>query len=223
MLLNADVRQRSALDALSLDWTPSAMLGVMRRRLEHDDRGLARDTSLISYAPATTLRELLHEGGEEVLVLEGELRDERGVHGAGTYLRNPPGSRRTYSSVSGCLLLVKRGHIPVRDTQTIVLDTRTGEWEAGLEEGLDLMLLAEFDGEYTALARWAPGTSFKSHRHWGGEEVYVLDGSLTDEHGIYAPGAWIRSPHLSQHAPYTDQGCTIFVKVGHLLVPDTPD
>ena len=37
-----------------------------------------------------------------------------------------------------------------------------------------------------------------------------------DEHGRYPSGTWLRSPHLSQHAPFSKEGCTIFVKVGHL-------
>jgi anti-sigma factor ChrR (cupin superfamily) len=60
---------------------------------------------------------------------------------------------------------------------------------------------------------------FTPHRHWGGEEIFVLDGVFEDEHGRYPAGTWMRSPHLSQHAPFSSQGCTIFVKVGHLPDP----
>ncbi|MEI6182940.1 MAG: cupin domain-containing protein, partial [Polynucleobacter sp.] len=27
---------------------------------------------------------------------------------------------------------------------------------------------------------------------------------------------WIRSPHMSLHQPFSKEGCTIFVKTGHL-------
>ncbi|MFZ9115295.1 MAG: cupin, partial [bacterium] len=30
-------------------------------------------------------------------------------------------------------------------------------------------------------------------------------------------GSWIRSPHMSQHQPFSREGCTILVKTGHLL------
>ena len=68
----------------------------------------------------------------------------------------------------------------------------------------------------TLLVRWAPGTQFKQHRHFGGEEIYVVDGTLADEHGTYPAGTWIRSPHGSVHAPWSDEGALIYVRVGHL-------
>ncbi|MEE8057455.1 MAG: cupin domain-containing protein, partial [Pseudomonadales bacterium] len=47
-------------------------------------------------------------------------------------------------------------------------------------------------------------------------EIFVLSGTFIDEHGRYPAGTWIRSPHMSSHNPYTDEGCIIFVKTGHL-------
>jgi anti-sigma factor ChrR (cupin superfamily) len=45
----------------------------------------------------------------------------------------------------------------------------------------------------------------------------VVDGVFEDEHGRYPAGTWIRSPHMSLHKPFSEEGCTIFVKTGHLL------
>jgi anti-sigma factor ChrR (cupin superfamily) len=79
------------------------------------------------------------------------------------------------------------------------------------------MPLHEFEGEHVALVRWAPHTQFKPHKHWGGEEIFVLEGTFFDEHGQYPRGSWLRSPHLSLHTPYTkEDGALIFVKTGHL-------
>ncbi|MEM8617794.1 MAG: cupin domain-containing protein, partial [Pseudomonadota bacterium] len=44
----------------------------------------------------------------------------------------------------------------------------------------------------------------------------VLEGTFEDEHGTYPAGTWIRSPHMSQHKPWSDEGCLIYVKTGHL-------
>ena len=71
-------------------------------------------------------------------------------------------------------------------------------------------------GENVALVRWAPGTKFAQHAHWGGEEIFVIEGTFQDEHGDYPAGSWIRSPHLSQHNPWSDEGCLIYVQTGHL-------
>ncbi len=59
----------------------------------------------------TILPHHAHPGGEEILVLEGAFHDEEGVYPAGTWLRNPPGSRHTPRSPEGCLLYVKSGHL----------------------------------------------------------------------------------------------------------------
>ena len=76
--------------------------------------------------------------------------------------------------------------------------------------------LHEFGAEHVALVRWAPGTRFQAHTHWGGEEILVLEGVFSDEHGDYPAGSWIRSPHGSRHQPGSEPGCLIYVKVGHL-------
>lgn len=52
-------------------------------------------------------------------------------------------------------------------------------------------------------------------RH-GGEEIYVVRGVFEDKYGTYPEGSWIRSPHMSLHQPYSKEGCTVFVKTGHL-------
>jgi anti-sigma factor ChrR (cupin superfamily) len=82
--------------------------------------------------------------------------------------------------------------------------------------GLTVLPLSEFETAHTAMVKWAPGTHFKPHRHFGGEEIYVVEGVFEDEFGRYPAGTWIRSPHLSVHTPFSIEGCTIFVKTGHL-------
>ena len=64
--------------------------------------------------------------------------------------------------------------------------------------------------------KWPAGERFIPHRHWGGEEIFVLTGEFIDEHARYPAGTWMRSPHLSAHCPYVEQETIIFVKTGHL-------
>jgi anti-sigma factor ChrR (cupin superfamily) len=78
------------------------------------------------------------------------------------------------------------------------------------------MMQHEFAAEHVALVRWAPGTHFHAHRHWGGEEILVLEGTFSDDSGGYPARTWLRNPHLSQHAPWSRDGCLIYVKNGHL-------
>ena len=79
-----------------------------------------------------------------------------------------------------------------------------------------MLPLHSFGGENVALVRWPAGERFQPHRHYGGEEILVLEGELVDEHGRYPAGTWIRSPHNSQHFPYAEKETLIWVKTGHL-------
>jgi anti-sigma factor ChrR (cupin superfamily) len=47
-----------------------------------------------------------HVGYELVYVLTGSQSDERGIHRAGTFVLNPPGSRHAVESDEGCIVLV---------------------------------------------------------------------------------------------------------------------
>ena len=216
MYLNADYSQRVALNHDSLDWVKSPETGVERRMLERIGSEVAKATSIVRYQPGSKFESHTHEFGEEILVLEGVLSDENGAYPAGTYLMNPPGSSHAPRSESGCVLFVKLRHLGPEQQHREVINTRTADWYQGMVPGLTVMPLMR-QGLGSTLVRWAPETYFTSHRHFGGEEIFVVDGVFEDEHGRYPSGSWIRSPHMSAHKPFSKEGCTIFVKTGHLL------
>ena len=199
-----------------MDWIPSPAVGVWCKALEREGVESGRATSVVRYAPGASFASHVHDRGEEIFVLDGTFEDEYGRYQAGTYIRNPPASRYSPCSSLGCELFVKLAHFTPGDDERIVINTTVQPWLRGVIEGLRVMPLAEFGGEHAALVRWAPNTYFNRHRHWGGEEIFVLDGVFSDEHGHYPEGSWLRSPHNSQHEPYSREGCTILVKVGHL-------
>lgn len=188
----------------------------MRRLLERHGDELARATSIVKYEPGAQFSKHRHDHGEEILVLEGVFSDETGDYPAGFYIMNPPGSTHTPYSTTGCTLFVKLRHLGVEQTQREVVDTNNTPWLPGLVDGLYVMPLMR-QGSGSTLVRWSPRTYFNPHRHYGGEEIYVVRGVFEDEHGIYPEGSWIRSPHMSLHQPFSKEGCTIFVKTGHLL------
>jgi anti-sigma factor ChrR (cupin superfamily) len=198
-------------------WQTSPAAGVMRKYLDRVGDEVARASSIVRYEPHTSFAQHAHDGGEEILVLDGCFSDERGDYSAGMYLRNPPGSQHAPFSKDGCTLLVKLRQFERTDDQELRINTKTSDWYPGLVPGLSVMPLHEHDGVSTALVRWAPNTVFNPHVHPGGEEIYVLDGVFHDEFGAYPKGSWIRSPRYSKHAPFTkDEGALIYVKVGHL-------
>ena len=217
MNINSDLSERIVLYADQLEWHASPIQGVERQMLERVGEEVARATSVVRYAPNTEFTPHAHDGGEEILVLDGCFSDERGDYPAGTYLRNPPNSQHAPFSNEGCTLFVKLRQFAQTDSQELRLNTKSSDWYPGLVPGLSVMPLHEYDGVSTALVRWAPNTVFNPHVHPGGEEIYVLDGVFHDEFGVYPKGSWIRSPRYSKHAPFTkEEGALIYVKVGHL-------
>lgn len=220
MHLNADFSQRVVIDTNAMEWEKSPMAGVERRKLDRIGDEVARATSLVRYAPKSYFSSHTHGGGEEFLVLEGVFSDEHGDYPAGTYVRNPIGSSHMPHSEKGCIILVKLHQFDEDDTQQFSIDTRTADFLPGSAPGLTVLPLHSHKNESCALVRWAPGTVFTPHRHYGGEEIFVLEGTLSDERGDYTVGTWLRSPHMSQHHPFSEQGCLIYVKTGHLPIEE---
>lgn len=216
MRVNADFDQRVVLRPADRAWVPSPMPGVERQMLDRVGDEVARATSIVRYAPGSRFSEHVHGGGEEFLVLQGVFSDEHGDYPAGTYVRNPIGSAHAPFSAEGCTILVKLRQFASDDAARVVVHTADAPFRPGLVAGLSVLPLHQHGEERVALVRWAPGTRFQRHRHWGGEEIYVLAGIFADEHGAYPAGTWLRGPHLSTHTPFSEAGCLIWVKTGHL-------
>ncbi|MEN9761880.1 MAG: hypothetical protein RI906_1706 [Pseudomonadota bacterium] len=217
--IRADWRERCVLRIDEQPWVDSPAAGVQRKLLERKGGEVARATSIVRYAAGSQFASHAHDEGEEIWVLEGVFSDEHGDYGPGTYLRNPPGSSHAPFSREGCVLFVKLRYHDSRDTERVVIQTPSAQWRPGLVPGLQVMPLHQFEGQHTALVRWAPQTFFSPHCHFGGEEILVLEGTFSDEYGDYPALSWLRSPHLSQHQPFSREGCLILVKVGHLHTP----
>ena len=216
MNIHSDYSQRVVVNSTDLPWVPSPEICVERRILERHGDELAKATSIVRYQPGSQFKSHRHDYGEEILVLDGVFSDETGDYPAGSYIMNPPGSSHTPHSDQGCTLFVKLRHLGSDSLEREVIDTKTASWYQGLVPGLMVMPLMQ-QGTGSTLVRWAPQTYFNPHKHYGGEEIFVVDGVFEDEHGRYPAGTWIRSPHMSLHQPFSKEGCTIFVKTGHLL------
>jgi len=80
---------------------------------------------------------------------------------------------------------------------------------------------AKESGHTSSFVKFSPGSHFPAHSHPQGEEIYVLDGVFSDEQGHYPAGSYIRNPPGSQHKPFTEEGCTLFVKLDQFQSDDT--
>ncbi|MGB8276548.1 MAG: cupin domain-containing protein [Methylovirgula sp.] len=98
------------------------------------------------------------------------------------------------------------------------------EWVASPQPGVDRLMLDRIGEEIaraTSLVRFAPGSFFPFHEHGGGEEIFVLEGALEDEHGVYRAGTYLRDPIGTAHLPFTKDGCLLFVKLWQFAPDDT--
>lgn len=216
--INADFEQRIVIRPNDYRWVESPMPGVERMMLDRIGNETGRATSIVRYAPFSEFSSHTHSGGEEFFVLDGVFSDEHGNYEKGSYVRNPINTSHTPKiGKHGATIFVKLHQFHEDDKEQIFINTHTQSWHQGLVDGLTVMPLHEFESEHVALVKWAPNTQFNNHRHWGGEEILVLEGTFYDEHGSYPKGSWLRSPHLSQHSPFTKtDGALIYVKTGHL-------
>jgi len=226
MELRTDFARREVVLPGGEAWWPSRTAGAERYMLDRIGRPVARETSIVRYAAGVRFSAQTHGGGEEFLVLGGSFHDDAGDYPERTYVRNPSGpAQASCTGPDGAVLFLKLRQFAAGDTRRVVIDTRAARWYQGMVPGLTVLPLHENGPEHVALVRWAPSTRFRWHHHWGGEEILVLEGVFEDEHGTYPKGSWLRSPHLSEHNPFTGPaGALIYVKTGHLaaVTPTRP-
>ena len=220
--VHADFDKRVVIKPEDYVWTPSSLPGLKQVILDRIGGAMVRATTVLRYTANSEFPPHVHGGGEEILVLNGMYSDGNVEYPKGTYVRHPVGtSSMSRVGTNGTTLFIKSHQLAKHETHQTIIDTNKTEWRPGVVAGLQVMPLHEYEGEHIALVRWAPHTRFNPHSHRGGEEIFVLDGVFYDEHDRYPTGTWIRSPHLSQHTPFTkEEGALIYVKVGHLSPSD---
>jgi len=164
---------------------------------------------------------MTHDGVKllEVLVVRGRVSLNGEDLGPTSYARLAPGVSATFTSTEASMVYLNERTPTEPEADSFALRGDSLDWRQGMVPGLKVTSLHQGLTKHTALVRWAPETRFNPHTHVGGEEILVLEGVFRDEHGSYPAGTWIRSPHMSNHRPFTGpEGATILVKVGHLDV-----
>ena len=68
-------------------------------------------------------------------------------------------------------------------------------------------------GQVTSVVRYEPRSTFPTHDHPDGEEILVLEGIFSDEHGDWPAGTFLLNPEGFRHAPFSKPGCLLFVKL----------
>ena len=106
-------------------------------------------------------------------------------------------------------------------SQSVSLLVDEVPWTASPTKGVARKMLDRVGGEVaraTSVVRFLPGHVFPAHTHGGGEEgggeeFLVLSGVFSDEQGDYSRLTYVRNAPGSSHAPFSDEGAQIFVKL----------
>ena len=213
MTLHADHSLRIVVDATDLHAGLTGERALEQRVVPSESR-----ITLRSLKSGETLT---HDGAKllEILVVRGQLSLNGETLGPASYVRLAPGVSVTFNATEASLAYLNERTPTEPEKDSYALHGDQLDWRQGMVPGLKVTSLHQGLTKHTALVRWAPETRFNPHTHVGGEEILVLEGVFRDEHGSYPAGTWIRSPHMSNHRPFTgSEGATILVKVGHLDV-----
>ena len=216
-MLNMNFNEKVVVETAQQEWVASPMAGVWRKPLAREAAEHGHTTSVVRFDPESYFSPHTHPMGEEILVLQGVFSDEHGDYPAGSYLRHPPGSSHKPFSREGCVIFVKLDQFDGADQETVRIDTRSRDWLPGDGNSM-VMPLYENDYESVSLVKCPAHTRLDPHQHFGGEEFYVVSGTLKDEWGVYPAGSWGRNPNNSEHCPYVEEETVLWIKTGHLPV-----
>lgn len=101
-------------------------------------------------------------------------------------------------------------------TQCVVVDTNQIPWEPTGVHGLRAKVLERVadpvKGRETALFRLEPGASLPSETLAERQEIFVLEGSFSDEDGSYGQHTWIWNPPGRRQTLRSADGCVFYAK-----------
>lgn len=203
--MNSNYEKRALINTANMQWKENSK-NVLKKLLSLKDN---EETSLIKLNENSILNQNSKINSVEIFVLEGTYINQYGEFSEGTYLKLSEENESLVKTDTTCVIFRKTNHFT--NEQKIIVNTKTSQWLKG-QGNLEVMPL----DIQTALVKWPKDEKFIPHKHFGGEEIFVLTGIFMDEHGQYPKGSWIRSPHLSAHFPYVEEETIIFVKTGHL-------
>ena len=215
--VNADFSQRVVMHADQIAWEASPMPGVDRRRLDRVQAAHERVTTIVRYAPDSQFSSHTHGGGEEFIVLDGVFQDDYGDWSAGSYIRNPPGSRHTPASRPGCTIFVKLWQFDPEDRTFVHANlSKLGSVAEQGREGVRVSTLYKDDFEEVMLERWAADAQVDIDAP-DGAELMVLDGGFVDGDDTLIKHSWLRvPPGGSVDAVAGSGGAKVWIKRGHL-------
>jgi len=169
----------------------------------------------VRYAPGSRFAGHEHALGEEFIVLQGEFGDEHGRYPAGSYLRNPPGSRHVPFSEPGCLIWVKLRQFDPADQRQCMLSLDTPI----PDEGDRHTTLHAHGHEVVEEIVAAPGVRIEFAPVECPREVLVFEGVVGEGGVSYPAWSWLRTPAGQPLVLEVESPARLFTKTRALYEP----
>lgn len=204
------------MDTGAMDWVKSPVDGVWRKRLElKGPLEAGRVTSLVRFDAGAKFPAHDHPGGEEILVLSGVFSDHTGDYGPGSYMVNTEGFSHEPWSDDGCELFVKLQQYGGPELPGISFHIDDKVWAPGPIEGFSTKLLSggKDEGALTRLGLMAAGARLPLNHPGLIEEIFLLEGSFTDDNIEAKAGTWLRYPAQSHHELFSAEGARFYMKL----------
>jgi quercetin dioxygenase-like cupin family protein len=230
MKINANFNTFAGVRFDASNYIPSPSYGVNRFMLDRIGEEKARATTIVQYQPNSSFPEHEHIGGEEFLVLEGTFKDQFGEFPAGTYVRNPIGSKHApWVDADGCTIWVKLLQMADTGGGTDPLHVDFSHKDKGIATDYGSVLDMYNNvvtGERVQMCWIQPDTIFPADDFCtkNGEELFVYDGSLIitgDEE--FPKWGWLRFPagrslddKKRASLKAGSSGAQVYRKTGHL-------
>lgn len=91
---------------------------------------------------------------------------------------------------------------------TLYVDTGSRPWTQP-RPGVHWKLLWEEGDHKTLLVRYDPGATIPRHRHRGDEQIFVLEGAVSDDTGTCTAGNYARRPPGCVHTVRSPGGALV--------------
>lgn len=91
---------------------------------------------------------------------------------------------------------------------SVYVDAATRPWEER-RPGVSWKVLWEEGDRRAVLMRYEPGAVIPRHRHVGDEQIFVLEGSVSDDTGTCTAGNFARRPPGCVHTVHSPGGAVV--------------
>lgn len=112
------------------------------------------------------------------------------------------------------------------DIQNYIVESNKKEWKPLLEDGVDTkgiyVKALRYDEQTkrspTILLKFEAGAKYPYHNHPGGEELFVLEGSVIIAGQTLNAGDYLYTPVDFKHSVTTETGCTLLLVIPEEVV-----